>query len=58
VDNRSVQQLLGHTSLETTMIYAHVARQGVAGVTSPLEMLGDIAEETIRGALMAARDVN
>jgi integron integrase len=35
IDIRSVQLLLGHESLETTMIYTHVARQGVAGVRSP-----------------------
>jgi integron integrase len=46
VDVRSVQHLLGHNSLETTMIYTHVARQGVAGVKSPLDLLqGATAEQ-------------
>jgi integron integrase len=36
---RTVQLLLGHESLETTMIYTHVARKGVTGVTSPLDLL-------------------
>jgi integron integrase len=35
IDLRTIQVLLGHESLETTMIYTHVARQGVASVQSP-----------------------
>jgi site-specific recombinase XerC len=50
---RSVQLLLGHESLETTMIYTHVARKGVAGVTSPLDLLNDITEEEVRAAVVA-----
>ena len=38
IDIRSVQQLLGHESLETTMIYTHVARKGPAAVTSWLDV--------------------
>jgi hypothetical protein len=34
----TIQLLLGHESLETTMIYMHIARQGPAGVTSPLDV--------------------
>jgi site-specific recombinase XerC len=37
---RTVQLLLGHESLETTMIYTYIARKGVTGVTSPLDLLG------------------
>jgi integron integrase len=37
-DVRTVQRLLGHKSLETTMKYTHVAGQG-AGARSPLESL-------------------
>jgi hypothetical protein len=41
----TVQLLLGHESLETTMLYTHVARQGVTGVTSPLDLLDEEEEE-------------
>jgi integron integrase len=51
VDIRSVQLLLGHESLETTMIYTHVARKGVSGIISPLDVLADLGPEKIRAAI-------
>ncbi len=36
-DIRTVQDLLGHANLQTTMIYTHVARHNKLGVRSPLE---------------------
>jgi hypothetical protein len=43
--------LLDHESLETTMIYTHVARKGVAGVTSPLDLLDDLTAQQIGDAV-------
>jgi site-specific recombinase XerD len=34
-----VQELLGHKSVATTMIYTHVLNRGGRGVTSPLDGL-------------------
>lgn len=38
-DIRTIQELLGHTDLRTTMIYTHVANKGALGVTSPADRL-------------------
>jgi len=47
-DIRTIQKLLGHNSVETTMIYTHVLNSG-PGVRSPLEAL----EELFRNDLPA-----
>jgi site-specific recombinase XerD len=55
VDIRYIQELLGHSRPETTMIYAHVAQKKLVNIKSPLDLIVEKGENKEENELYALK---
>ena len=55
-DIRTVQELLGHKELATTMIYTHVCNQPGLNIRSPVDQLEPLSPAVLDEKLFAFKD--